>query len=160
MLQVELHKISELHIAAKKILENFPENKIFAFYGQMGAGKTTFIKIICETLGVKEIVSSPTFSLVNESLNNTLSRTLKTSGTTLLSIVAVLIFGGEVLRGFAFGINNISEAYDMGYEEYFYSNSFCFIEWPEKIVELLPDNFVKVNISLEGEKRKISAILG
>ncbi len=139
MLQVELHKISELHIAAKKILENFPENKIFAFYGQMGAGKTTFIKIICETLGVKEIVSSPTFSLVNE----------------YISAKDQKIYHFDFYR-----INNISEAYDMGYEEYFYSNSFCFIEWPEKIVELLPDNFVKVNISLEGEKRKISAILG
>ena len=139
MLQVELHKISELHIAAKKILENFPENKIFAFYGQMGAGKTTFIKIICETLGVKEIVSSPTFSLVNE----------------YISAKDQKIYHFDFYR-----INNISEAYDMGYEEYFYSNSFCFIEWPEKIVELLPDTFVKVNISLEGEKRKISAILG
>ena len=139
MLKVELHKISELHIAAKKILENFPENKIFAFYGQMGAGKTTFIKIICETLGVKEIVSSPTFSLVNE----------------YISAKDQKIYHFDFYR-----INNISEAYDMGYEEYFYSNSFCFIEWPEKIVELLPDNFVKVNISLEGEKRKISAILG
>lgn len=139
MLQVELHKISELHIAAKKILENFPENKIFAFYGQMGAGKTTFIKIICETLGVKEIVSSPTFSLVNE----------------YISAKDQKIYHFDFYR-----INNISEAYDMGYEEYFYSNSFCFIEWPEKIVELLPANFVKVNISLEGEKRKISAILG
>lgn len=139
MLQVELHKISELHIAAKIILENFPENKIFAFYGQMGAGKTTFIKIICETLGVKEIVSSPTFSLVNE----------------YISAKDQKIYHFDFYR-----INNISEAYDMGYEEYFYSNAFCFIEWPEKIVELLPDNFVKVNISLEGEKRKISAILG
>ena len=139
MLKFELHKISELHIAAKKILENFPENKIFAFYGQMGAGKTTFIKIICETLGVKEIVSSPTFSLVNE----------------YISAKDQKIYHFDFYR-----INNISEAYDMGYEEYFYSNSFCFIEWPEKIVELLPDNFVKVNISLEGEKRKISAILG
>ena len=93
-----MHKISELHIAAKKILENFPENKIFAFYGQMGAGKTTFIKIICETLGVKEIVSSPTFSLVNE----------------YISAKDQKIYHFDFYR-----INNISEAYDMGYEEYF-----------------------------------------
>ena len=103
----------------------------------MGAGKTTFIKSICEELGVKDVMSSPTFSIVNEYRSA----------------------AGEKIYHFDFyRIKNISEAYDLGYEDYFYSNAFCFIEWPEKIQELLPKEAVKVKLSVVGEQRKIEII--
>jgi ATPase, YjeE family len=99
---------------------------IFAFKGNMGAGKTTFIKAVCEELGVEDVINSPTFSIINE------YRSAMT---------------GELIYHFDFyRINKISEAYDMGTEDYFYSGALCFIEWPEKIQELLPENTVFVNI--------------
>lgn len=117
--------IDRLNDIAFHIIKFFPNFRIFAFYGNMGAGKTTLIKKICKHLKVEDIVNSPTFSLVNE-YNTTLNES---------------VFHFDFYR-----LNKISEAFDMGYEDYFYSGKYCFIEWPEKIAELLPENFVKITI--------------
>jgi tRNA threonylcarbamoyladenosine biosynthesis protein TsaE len=136
LMQININDISDLPSTTKKLLEAFPDKKIFAFYGQMGAGKTTFIKSLCEALGVNNTVSSPTFSIVNEYLSEK----------------------GEKIFHFDFyRINSEAEAYDMGYEDYFYSNAYCFIEWPERIAELLPEDHVKVNITVKDQIRAISA---
>ncbi len=133
---ITVNNLSELPIAAKKLLETFSDKKIFAVNGQMGAGKTTFIKAICSEIGVKDNITSPTFSIVNEYLSD----------------------NGEKIYHFDFyRIKSINEAYDLGYEDYFYSNAFCFIEWPEKIAELIPNDCVVVNITLDGLKRIITA---
>jgi tRNA threonylcarbamoyladenosine biosynthesis protein TsaE len=135
MPQITVSNVSELPAVAKQLLKWFDGEKVVAFYGPMGAGKTTLIKAICEELGVKDTVSSPTFSIVNE------YRTAK----------------GEKIYHFDFyRIKSVDEAYDMGYEEYFYSKAYCFIEWPEKIGELMPLTFEKVRIELKGEERVIS----
>ncbi len=131
---ITINNLSELPSAAKELLSLFPGKKNFAFYGLMGAGKTTFIKVLCEVLGVNATVSSPTFSIVNE----------------YLSAKGEKIFHFDFYR-----INSVNEAYDMGYEEYFYSNAYCFIEWPEKIEELLPADFVRVDITVQDEVRTI-----
>jgi tRNA threonylcarbamoyladenosine biosynthesis protein TsaE len=102
------------------------DSTVFAFYGSMGAGKTTFIKAICEELGVEDVINSPTFAIVNEYRSNT----------------------GELIYHFDFyRINKVEEAFDFGYEDYFYSGALCFIEWPERIHDLLPGDYVEVRIS-------------
>lgn len=102
-----------------------PQAKVFAFYGKMGAGKTTFIKAICEEMGVDDVITSPTFAIVNE---------YETSEEDT-------IYHFDFYR-----IKKIEEVYDMGYEEYFYSGNLCFIEWPELIEDLLPEDATKVTI--------------
>ena len=127
-----INDISEIRQVAKKIIDNIGNKRIIAFYGEMGAGKTTLIKAICEELGVVDNISSPTFSIVNE------YKTQK----------------GERIFHFDFyRIKSQTEAFDMGYEDYFYSNAYCFIEWPEKILELLPTEIVNVSIKIHDEKR-------
>jgi len=127
--------IDDLPSVAKKIVERCKGKKNIAFYGEMGAGKTTLIKAICHELGVEDTISSPTFSIVNEYKTN----------------------AGEKIFHFDFyRIKSETEAYDMGYEDYFYSNAYCFIEWPEKIKNLLPENTLNLNISLEGSCRLVS----
>lgn len=133
-----ISSLAELPIAAKQLLEICKEKKIIAFYGSMGAGKTTFIKAICKELGVKDAITSPTFSLVNE--YNYLS--------------SEKIFHFDFYR-----IKSLNEAFDMGYEEYFYSSHFCFIEWPEKVEELLPEETVVVKIENRNEVRHITVEL-
>lgn len=119
------NNINELDEIACRISEFADKNKFFAITGNMGVGKTTFIKKICKLIGVDTNVSSPTFSLINEYLNNK----------------------GEKIYHFDFyRIKNISEVYDIGYEDYFFSGNYCFIEWPEKIKELLPNEFLLINI--------------
>ncbi|MCK9618548.1 MAG: tRNA (adenosine(37)-N6)-threonylcarbamoyltransferase complex ATPase subunit type 1 TsaE [Lentimicrobiaceae bacterium] len=114
--------------AAHVLLETFPQNRVFAFQGEMGAGKTTFIKIICHLLGSDEVVNSPTFSIINEYFTS--------EGTSL--------FHFDFYR-----LKKQEEAVDMGVEEYLYSGAYCFIEWPEKIHSLLPANIVKVEIKVD-----------
>lgn len=118
-----------------ELLDICKEKKIFAFYGSMGAGKTTFIKSICESMGVTDPISSPTFSIVNEYLSAD---------------------GHKIYHFDFYRIKSLDEAYDMGCEEYLYSNAYCFIEWPEKVAELLPENYVKVNITVKDEQRVIA----
>jgi tRNA threonylcarbamoyladenosine biosynthesis protein TsaE len=128
--------LENLQDVAKQIFECLGDKKIVALYGNMGAGKTTLIKAICREAGVDESVTSPTFSLVNE---------YRTSGNK------------TVCHFDFYRINSISEVYDLGYEEYFYSGELCFIEWPEMIEELLPENTLRIYIKvLNNDKRAIS----
>jgi tRNA threonylcarbamoyladenosine biosynthesis protein TsaE len=123
--------------AAKELLEQSGKNKIFAFYGSMGAGKTTIIKAICQTLGAVDIVSSPTFTLVNE---------YKTSS-------------GESLYHIDFyRIRKQEEVFDFGIEEYLTGDSYCFMEWPELIEEILPEETIKVRISVDENEQRILSI--
>lgn len=132
---ITVNTITELPLAAKEVLQFCGDTKLLAFYGQMGAGKTTLIKAICEILDVEDVASSPTFSIVNE------YRSEK----------------GEKIYHFDFyRIKSVNEAYDMGYEDYFYSGNYCFIEWPDKITELLPEHYMKVDIQVDKEKRLIT----
>jgi tRNA threonylcarbamoyladenosine biosynthesis protein TsaE len=117
---------TQLKEAAKWFLAEMRQCKIFAFHGEMGVGKTTFIKAICKELGVKDVINSPTFAIVNEYRSET------TNG---------LIYHFDFYR-----INNPAESIDLGLHDYFYSGTLCFIEWPEKIEEYLPDGTVHVFI--------------
>lgn len=117
--------VHELDQVASKLLELSTTHRVFAFFGPMGAGKTTLIKTVCRMLGTGENVSSPTFSLVNE----------------------YLTVDGEPVYHFDFyRIERIEEAFDIGYEYYFFSNYLCLIEWPEKILQLLPESYVKISL--------------
>ena len=126
-----------LHSAARALLKHFGENRIFAFYGSMGAGKTTIIKAICELLGAIDIISSPTFTLVNEYRTST--------GDALFHI--------DFYR-----IKKQEEVFDFGIEEYLTGESYCFMEWPELIEEILPPETVRVKISVDDHEQRILAI--
>ncbi len=120
---------------AGEFLSAIADRKVIAFYGEMGAGKTTFIKALCAALGVKDATSSPTFSIINEYRSSS----------------------GEALYHFDFyRIKDTAEAFDMGYEDYFYSGRLCLIEWPEKIEALLPPGTLKVRLEVQGERRLLS----
>jgi tRNA threonylcarbamoyladenosine biosynthesis protein TsaE len=129
--------LETINETAKEFIRSMDDNTVFAFEGQMGAGKTTFIKAICEELGVEDVINSPTFSIINEYRSN------KT---------------GELIYHFDFyRINKPSEAQDIGVEDYFFSGTLCFLEWAENIEPLLPDGIVKVIIKeLPDGKRIIS----
>lgn len=117
--------VDELPAVAKQILKRYADNRIFAFLGSMGAGKTTFIKLLCAELGVYEDVTSPTFSIVNEYINE----------------------AGESIYHFDFyRIKKQEEIMDIGSDEYFYSGNYCFLEWPELVKELLPESIVYISI--------------
>jgi tRNA threonylcarbamoyladenosine biosynthesis protein TsaE len=134
MFSIECKSIDELDAVATKLIKEFKSHKIIAFYGEMGVGKTTLIKSICKALGTNDNVSSPTYSLVNE----------------------YAIAESASLYHFDFyRINSIEEAIDLGLDDYFYSGSINFIEWPEKINELLPPQYVKVSIDLNADIRNI-----
>jgi tRNA threonylcarbamoyladenosine biosynthesis protein TsaE len=134
--QIEVKALADLDQAAEKILRYAPDEQLFIFEGEMGAGKTTLIKALAKAMGVNELVSSPTFSIVNEYDAN-----------------------GHPLYHFDFyRIKNLQEAYDIGYEEYFYSGNPCFIEWPEKISELLPAHYLKIEIQVLNENHRLLSI--
>ncbi len=136
-MEIKIDNIDGINEAAKQFAESTKNYKVFAFYGKMGAGKTTFIKALCEYMGVEDVITSPTFAIVNE-------YTSEITGDT--------IFHFDFYR-----IKRLDEVYDLGYEEYFYSGCFCFIEWPELIEELLPKNTLKVYIEeRENGKRVIT----
>ncbi|MDN5285262.1 MAG: tsaE [Mucilaginibacter sp.] len=127
--------ISKLSAAAKAIIEHAANNRIFLFYGDMGAGKTTLIKTLCSVLGTEDTVTSPTFSIVNE-----------------YQAANDKIYHFDFYR-----LKDQTEAMDMGYEEYFYAGAYCFIEWPEKIPDLLPPHYTNISIkALNDGSRQIN----
>ena len=139
--------ISDLeHIgeAARQFVESIGDHRVFAFYGHMGAGKTTFIKAVCEQLGVDDVITSPTFAIVNEYTTPSNSPCLGGGPNASPKQGRV---EGSIYHFDFYRIKRLEEVYDMGYEDYFYSGSLCFIEWPELIEELLPDDAVRVTIT-------------
>ena len=126
-MQIQISTLDDIKTAAHEFVSHIDQSTIFAFYGKMGAGKTTFIKAICEELGVGDVITSPTFAIVNEYRSET---------------TCELIYHFDFYR-----IKNLDEVYDMGYEDYFYCGALCFIEWPELIESLLPKDTVRVHIT-------------
>jgi len=137
-MEIVIKDIKDLSVAAKKLLNHTKGKKILAFYGSMGAGKTTIIKAICLVLGSKDIVSSPTFTIVNEYST--------TSGETLYHI--------DFYR-----IKKQEEVFDFGVEEYLSGDSYCFMEWPELIEEILPPETVKIIITVDIDEQRTLSIL-
>ena len=125
-MEIKINSLADINEAAKQFIENMGDGKVFAFYGKMGAGKTTLIKAICEELGVDDVITSPTFAIVNEYQS--------------------AITGDSIYHFDFYRIKKLEEVYDMGYEDYFYSGSLCFLEWPELIDDLLPEDATKVTI--------------
>ena len=134
-MEIKINSLADINEAAKQFIENMGDGKVFAFYGKMGAGKTTFIKAVCEELGVDDVITSPTFAIVNE----------YQSATT----------GDSIYHFDFYRIKKLEEVYDMGYEDYFYSGSLCFLEWPELIDDLLPEDATKVTIEAAEEGGRI-----
>jgi tRNA threonylcarbamoyladenosine biosynthesis protein TsaE len=140
-MEIIIKDIAQIREAAQQFVEQIGDRSVFAFYGKMGAGKTTFIKAVCEELGVDDVITSPTFAIVNEY-----------SLTSHLSPLTSKIYHFDFYR-----IKKLEEVYDMGFEDYFYSGDLCFIEWPELIEEVLPEDAVRVTIeALTDGSRKIT----
>lgn len=129
-MEIKIQSIDTIREAAHEFIAHIGTHHVFAFYGKMGAGKTTFVKAICEELGVEDVITSPTFAIVNQYQVE--------QATTDISTIYHFDF---------YRIKRLEEVYDMGYEDYFYSDALCFIEWPELIEDLLPDNAVRVSIT-------------
>jgi tRNA threonylcarbamoyladenosine biosynthesis protein TsaE len=137
-MRFKVNKIDDLEKVAKSIISIYENQNIWIFEGEMGAGKTTFIKVICKELGVLSAVQSPTFSLVNEYMTDE---------------------GEEIYHFDFYRLKNEVEALDFGVEEYFYSNNLCLIEWAEKIPSLIPEQFLKIKITkLEDSETRIIQI--
>ena len=136
-MEIKIQSLDHIHEAAREFIAAMGDNTVFALYGKMGAGKTTFVKALCQELGVEDVVTSPTFAVINEYRSD---------------------IAGELIYHFDFyRIKKLEEVYDMGYEDYFYSGALCFNEWPELVEELLPGNTVKVTIEeLEDGSRKLT----
>ena len=129
-----IQSLESIDDISKSMFSQYPNNKKWVFFGEMGVGKTTLIKYLCKSLDVIDVVKSPTFSIVNEYISK----------------------NNETVYHFDFyRLEDESEAFDLGYESYFFSNHFCFIEWPSKIKNIIPDDFLKVEITVEQEKRII-----
>ncbi len=158
-----LNDLSGLPAAAKQILSFAGEKKIFCFYGELGAGKTTLIKEICKQLGVKEAGSSPTFSIINEYRTSTprfspspFQKEKETEKRRMrepekTATEEFLIYHFDLYR-----LQSESEIYDIGYEEYLFSGNYCFIEWPEKMERLLPKDVLRIRIEVLGSERRIT----
>lgn len=128
MLEIKIKSLDGIADAARQFVDAMGENKVFAMFGPMGVGKTTFVKAVCEILGVEDTITSPTFAIVNEYRTNT---------------------GDQIFHFDFYRIRKVEEVYDMGYEDYVYSGAVCFLEWPELIEELLPEDAVRVTLSEE-----------
>ena len=124
-MEIRINSLDTIHEAAKEFIKGMGDGKVFAFYGKMGAGKTTFIKALCGVLGVKDVITSPTFAIINE----------YTDGND-----------NPIYHFDFYRIKKLEEVYDMGYEDYFYSGNLCLLEWPELVEDVLPENVIKVTI--------------
>lgn len=133
-MEIVINDITAMSRAAREFIEAMGDDKVFALYGSMGAGKTTFIKAICKELGVKEAVTSPTFAIVNEYRDGK---------------------GDSIYHFDFYRINKLEEVFDFGYEDYFYSGKICFIEWPELVEPVLPDNSVRIAIRVRDDGARI-----
>ena len=124
-MELKINHIDDINEVARQFVDQMGDHKIFAFYGKMGAGKTTFIKAMCEELGVTDVINSPTFAIVNEYMDGK----------------------GESIYHFDFyRIKRVEEVYDIGFDEYIYSGNLCLMAWPELIEQLLPEETVRVDI--------------
>lgn len=132
-MRIEIKNQDSIKEAAQQFIREMGDCRVFAFYGKMGAGKTTFIKAICEELGVEDVITSPTFAIVNE---------YEAPDTT--------IYHFDFYR-----IKKLEEVYDMGYEDYFYGGGLCFIEWPELIEELLPEDALRITITEQSDGSRV-----
>ncbi len=149
-MEIEIKSTEQLADAARTFISNIGERRIFAFYGKMGAGKTTFIKAICTELGVEDVITSPTFAIVNE--YEIAPKASSSRSNNLPAVPTQSVYHFDFYR-----IKRLEEVYDMGYEEYFYSGALCFIEWPELIEQLLPEDTVRVRIEqLPDDSRKVN----
>lgn len=135
-MEINVKGLEDLKEAASRIINSYPNDRIFLFYGTMGAGKTTLINELCQCLHVQDHTSSPTFSIVNEYASS----------------------NGPIFHFDFYRLKSESEAFDFGYEEYFYSGNYCFVEWPEKIPNLLPTNVIKITIDIIDFQRRTIAI--
>jgi tRNA threonylcarbamoyladenosine biosynthesis protein TsaE len=133
---IVVNDIKELQKVAETLIRTFPDERVFLFYGHMGAGKTTFINMLCQTLGVKDNPSSPTFSIVNEYASE----------------------NGPLYHFDFYRLKSETEAFDLGYEEYFYSDNYCFVEWPEKIANLLPIQHLKITLETTENQSRIFTV--
>ena len=129
-MEIRITDIEHIREAAQEFIKHIGDHRVFAFYGKMGAGKTTFVKAICEELGVQDVITSPTFAIINE---------YEASSTGQYEGIPIYHFD-------FYRIKKLEEVYDMGYEDYFYADALCFIEWPELIEDILPEDAVKVSI--------------
>lgn len=137
-MEIRISDLNEIREAAREFIAHIGNHTVFAFYGQMGAGKTTFIKAVCEELGVDDVITSPTFAIVNEYTTNS---------------------GDRVFHFDFYRIKKLEEVYDMGFEDYFYSGALCFIEWPELIEDVLPADAVKVTITSNADGSRTVSFL-
>lgn len=135
---VHIQGLDDLAAAVEQFIPHLHTHKIVALYGKMGAGKTTFIKALCDCIGVNDDVNSPTFSLVNEYKSDQF---------------------GTVYHFDFYRIEDVEEAFDLGYEDYFYSNAICLIEWPEKIEPLLPEDALKMEIIVNKDNSRTVTIV-
>jgi len=133
-MKIVVNCISELNKISQSIINRIGDKDIICFYGEMGVGKTTLIKVLCEKLGVKDNVSSPTFSIVNE----------------YVSLDGESIFHFDFYR-----MEKEEEAFDMGYEDYFYNGDLCLIEWPEKVKSIIPEDIMRIDITKNKDQRII-----
>ena len=136
MTTIQIPSLEYIRESARTFIAQMGDHTIFAFYGKMGSGKTTFIKAVCEELGVEDVITSPTFAIVNEYHSAT----------------------GPIYHFDFYRIKKLEEVYDMGYEDYFYSGRLCLIEWPELMEELLPDDAVRIHIDEQTDGQRLLTI--
>lgn len=133
-MEIKINSLNDIDKAAQEFVNAMNGRTVFAFYGKMGAGKTTFIKALCNALGVTDMVNSPTFSIVNEYIDGE---------------------GNSIYHFDFYRIKRLSEAYDIGFEDYVFSGNLCLMEWPELVEELLPDDVVRVTIEEQADGSRV-----
>jgi tRNA threonylcarbamoyladenosine biosynthesis protein TsaE len=146
-MEISIPNLDNINVAAREFVHHIGDRRVFAFYGAMGAGKTTFIKAVCEELGTSDQVTSPTFAIVNN-----YELRAPSSEDDIQNTPQGL--PNDIYHFDFYRIKRLEEAYDMGCEEYFYSGCLCFIEWPEMIEELLPEETVRVTISEQPDGKR------